>query len=355
MLEFTGNKTCTDRLLGATLPPQSPAAGKPVPTYPGSGVSNPAVRREIDPRFPSVIELGMTIDEDAVRQLVQNVRQAIAGDTRSGPVHIAYPQKDPRIFPSNRCRSDVYELAHDMKRRLEGLAPEIEWRLDNAIVDQTDLKRSSLEKRFSMLGFLDRQHYDLNGHSRLLSALNEAVTSRYILVDDVFEHGTTLANLANFIEHNNSVVLGICVKRQMFMDTKLKPEFAQKECDRLGQSFSDALQTGPRSALAALKQNSKAFLDEHTMSCSFRDPARNTACLPALATAFTQMAKKEGLKSLTHDGALQQFEHLMQQDGHSLFALTGGECLGIMQNLRKTGSYSNLMQQLQARYTAAPL
>ncbi len=282
-------------------------------------VTNPLIRQGIRPDFPPSLNIGNGIG--AFVELVEDELKKEGSrlqDIKS--IYIAYPHKHPEIFPAHRDpNSDDLLL---FKRVLEDQCPQIDWRIATSIVETVNLGRSN--NQGSVHALTGKQVYEVYEKEKSFEtpAPNLFVTSKgecsnpyFIVADHMIDQGTTMANLINFLEHNEGKVLGVL----------------SNTCKMLAQE--DTLYCCP----------------EVSLSGEFANPSRNIGRLPELARMFSSSAKLHQYKHKTPQECMEVFERALNEVGHSVFALTDGECIKLIREVEtdKT-SFPALVSSLYA-------
>lgn len=296
---------------------------KPVISGPSFRVlSMPKARLEFPKHFmPKTMHLG----RDTKEKLVQKIDAALQKNGLSlgsvGRMTIAYPHKDPALF--FRRHSGGYDAAVDFIAMVKAAAPQVEWLMADAICETVHLNRT-LRGSSSFYSITQSHQYAVRPElqKKPLPFLSNDNKNQevFIIVDDVMEQGTTIANLCSYLTHNGALVLGAAVDGEI-----------------------DVL------------QRRHAWEEDITLRAEFRDASRNTGQLPHLAQAFAASALKYGHQDATPDKCLEVFEEALQEHGKSLFSLTHAECSRLINTVsteREETSFPDLLQQLylEARY-----
>lgn len=268
-----------------------------------STLVNPGLRAELPADFPRILLL---TDIAAVRNaLDEQLREKHKTTLRDvGRINIAYPHKHPLKFPRHQNNAEQY--ARDAWYALEGADRKVEWVLGASLTELVRLDRS--ENQSSVHALTGKQEYvlyDALQQSPRFTFGKPGNTGRefFLLVDSGFEQGTTLANLYSFITLNGGIVLGAAV---------------------------------PNPSAGSLQQESGARCepDDHEAGLrpEFMDAARNTGRVPQMALAFAESARREGL-DWTPQQSLDLFEAALNKNGNSVFALTEGEAVRIIETV----------------------
>jgi hypothetical protein len=245
---------------------------------------NPDMRVALSPDFPPVVS--------AIVPLIRLVGAALGAERR---VFIAYPHKDPELFPKHRNRAE--SAARDLRDNLKGYMPNVEWELADALCETRSLERSRDQRMIRTL--IARQAYRLNPALQARNPVSftgpQGRAAAFILVDHAVEQGTTFADLRSCIAHNGGRVL--CA----FSDYPVHDREVH-----MAQAASEAC--GPFPALQG----------------PFGDAARNTKGLPFLAR---EMSKSAGGGDWTPQRCIEAFEAALGRHGNSVFSLTNEECM----------------------------
>ncbi|HYD19772.1 MAG TPA: hypothetical protein VEF76_14970 [Patescibacteria group bacterium] len=271
---------------------------------PNPAVSNPETRAEISADFPGSIS---PYSADAAKKLIEQQlekRSLTLKDVER--INIVYPQKHPGLFPKHR--NSAFERAVAFQERLQEKAPDVHWVLADHIVERHRLGRS--ENQSSFYALTARQQYDLYSNAKPSSLPDGEF---FVIVDNTIEQGTTIANLLTFLKHNGGDVLMV-------------------QGDRHAPIAQQVANGNPVFELGA----------------PFNDVARNTGRLPALAVAFSRSAAKDRV-DIEPNEAIAAFDLALNGHGNSVFAMTDGEALHLLQELKEgQESFLPLIQKLQA-------
>lgn len=244
---------------------------------------------------------------------------AKCGDTlaSAGTITVAYPQKDPRLFPGhrNKGRSSGSAFIASMRDALKARGVQIDWQRADAICETVHLDRSSNQS--SLHAVTSRQAFGLCAEAQrtpldFLDAQKGSGRARpyVVVVDWCMEQGTTLAELISYIEHNGGHVLLATVEG------------------------SD----GPQRLAPAVRAGAKPGLSEEFAHAATAD------LLPKIGRALSRAAQREGIV-VTPNEALSQAEARLNAGGRSLKTLTCGEAARLEAALmrRKLG-YTELLR-----------
>jgi len=196
-----------------------------------------------------------------------------------GSISIAYPHK----LPGPETYNPATRYAHNLRRDLAELAPQVDWRVASGIYEKKRLDRSEKQSCFYMLAA--RQEY---AYEPALQRQPLRGKEFFITIDDVVEAGTTMASLISFLEQNHGPVL-MAVQPHLSKTTYL----AQRE--------------GTRARLAEAFRKSSGH------------------------NAQTCMAL---------------FERALSYRGHSVSALTEGECVRVANAVEKILHQETTFRQL---------
>lgn len=229
----------------------------------------------------------------------------------TGPIGIAWPQKG----------GEHYDKATKPARRLQGLLSRDlihTVTLDN-LYEKNCLDRSS--KQGSIHALRARQDYFLKGvpesgkdsffqklsslfpespffNIRTARRITDGLYPKYfVLVDDIIDQGTTLANLASWLTANDRVVLA---------------------------AFSPVVIPGSSS----LPQQKSA----RSLSATFKRAAFNNGRVPDIAEALAGSAQREGL-DISEETCLNLLENGLRRQDLALDLLTNGECSRLVEDL----------------------
>ncbi len=288
---------------------------------PVRSLSMPKLRLEFPQHF--MLET-MDFVRDTKEELVLKIDTALQKNGFSldtvGRITIAYPHKDPNLFTDRR---GGYDAAMSFLEKVSEAAPQVEWLTADALCDTVHLQR--MWNGHNSLYTITKSHtYAVRPElqERPLPFLDPDNKKQevFIIVDDILEQGTTVANLCSYLTHNGALVLGAAVDGEL--------EILQK---RYGWD------------------------DDVDLKAEFKDANRNTGQLPALARAFTDSALKHGHREATPDKCLEVFEEALREHGKSVFSLTQAECFRLINTVdteHEETSFPDLLQQmyLDARY-----
>ncbi len=289
-------------------------------------LTNPEIRVALRPDFPFV----QSTQNPA--RLLEVITDELAkrGKTLAdvGEITIAYPAKDPRLFPAyNNSKGEVasYDTIRALKKawKAAGHRERFPAKLlrANMIGEVAYLDRTHNQDSLHVV--TQRQQYvarqPLLGRTIPFLRADHAQREHFfIIADQYIEQGTTVASLASYITHNGGHVLAAV--RHSNGKTPLAP------CDGFGGFEGDF--PALRSAFGA---------------------AANTTLMAALGFFLARSAAREGI-TLGSDEALQNVETSINRFGHSLLALTHWEMLRLGQSVKADQlSYAQLVNLPSAR------
>lgn len=275
--------------------------------------SNPPQRREIRADFPKITAY---LFKDALDLALKKYGVSLSTLKR---ITIAYPQKDPDLYPDHRNRG--YEEACRIADQIKSAHPHITCVLAEPLCEKLRLKRSQTQD--SLHALLQRQEYSLKSVKKKFrkpsfhfAEPRSGKKELFIVTDHFTEQGTTLAELVSCIEHNGGLV-ALAVSHNSGED------FAQAE-----------------------PENKKLVAP---LGAPFNNASRNTAMLPYMAAAFALSAKKNG-RDWKPQTCIEKFEKALNAAGHSVFALTHGECVRLvdtaMENYHDKISFPDILTRI---------
>jgi len=291
-----------------------------------AGLSNPAKRAEIPADFPETISPYSA--EEALQLIEAQLAKRGTSLEEVKRINIAYPHKHKGLFPNHHNSAE--ERAQSFQRRMQKIAPGVEWVLAQALSERKHLDRSGDQSSFHAL--TGKQEYDvyLPAQVQPFPFADKARTQKeyFVIVDNTIEQGTTIANLMSYINHNNAEVL-------MVQADQHKP-FAQRrnanDNEALAHYAAGTVDLGP----------------------VFNDRARNNGRVPQLAVAFSKSAKEAGL-DWTPRESIEKFEAALQHHGNSVFALTEGEAAHLLKTIFvEISSFPKLVEKLEKKKPARP-
>ncbi len=284
-------------------------------------VTNPPGRREIRPDFPRSFDRHLVGDMDSLAVIVRNEldkQNSSLGDVKS--IYIAYPHKHPKMFPDHRIMND--EGIDALKNKLKSRLPQIDFCFADSIVETVHLARSDNQR--SLHALTKKQVYEIYKESSFFTqeSPNPFVFSKgdcsnphFIIFDHGIEQGTTIANMMSFLEHNGGRVLATASKKSV-----------------------DFVQIDTRSKHT-----------EINLVGEFANPNRNTGRLPQLAAAFFSSAGGNYEEYATPQKCIEVFEGALNGIGHSVFALTDGECERLSDEFERDAvSFPHLITKLRS-------
>lgn len=273
-------------------------------------LTNPDIRVALRPDFPFVQST------QNPSQLLDVIVQELAkrGETLDsvGEITIAYPAKDPRLFPAyNNSKGEVasYDTIRALKKAWKATGHRGRF--------PVQLLRASM---IGEVAYLDRTHNQDSLHvvtqrqqyvarrpllGRTIPFLRADHAQRehyFIIADQYIEQGTTAASLASYITHNGGHVLAAV--RYSGGKTPLAP------CNDFG-----------------------GFDGEFPALQSAFGAAANSNIMAALGFFLARSAASEGM-TLGSDEALHNVETSINRYGHSLASLTHWEALRLGQSVK---------------------
>ena len=266
----------------------------------GRSLTNPKMRIELRPDFPPPVRVD---DLHGLRDVLaaELAKQDSSLET-VGRINVAYPHKHAGKLPSyvQQNKEKGKCIAQDFLKAVRQAPNElsrIEWISADGISETKALHRSEDQ---SVIGTLTKSQifeYDAEAQKTPFPFVegNSKENEFFVLVDWHIEQGTTLANLASFIEHNGGHVLA-------------------------------ALSNGRNPNASLVQRHSIQDVGKKSkLSGEFNDPLRNTKRLEALAKYFSQTTGFE----LSPQQCIEIFDDALRPHGRSVFTLTHGECLKI--------------------------
>jgi hypothetical protein len=288
-------------------------------------LTNPDIRIALRPDFPPVAPLGYTYHLRAVleRELARH------GETLSsaGQIVVAYPHKDPDLFPEHN--NPAHHVSTQLVKKLQDVTTGcgVEIVRAEGLCETVHLDRSA-HNHDILHALTKRQVMAFNARTQRApltfaeSACQENGRPHFfVLVDWMVDQGTTMANLASYIEHNGGRVL-LAVH---------------------GRDFSGFL--------VPAQSHGKGY--SHVR---LRDAFASAYHAPMLKTVAALLAAGAG--GVAPDEALAQTEVVLNRYGHSWLALTEGETSALISRL-KLQATSNLggtpLYQRIMKLAAAPV
>lgn len=190
--------------------------------------------------FPALVDLA-----GDTRYLVEAVHAALkvagyAEDQLPSRINIAYPHKDPELFPHHDNRAS--KTVRDTYIRLKDAMPDVDWRVAEDICETRSLMRS--KNQDSVYALTMQQIFNQNTlKTNFKTEFNDSV---FIVVDHCSEQGTTLANLISFIRRRGGTVLFTAVDD---IDFSISRSLVNTHIDELGQVFGASAGIDPSDAL----------------------------------------------------------------------------------------------------------
>ncbi len=270
-------------------------------------VTNPPRRQEIRPDFPNAFDLYVETNMISFFEFINKEVKKSPIET----IYIAYPHKHPKKF-SDPHVANVNHL-QKVQMILEKKLPQINWRIADSIVDTIQLDRSGNQN--SVHALTGKQVYELyenqpfhsskEPHNPFVSSNGECSNPYFIVFDHKIEQGTTMASMISFLEHNGGKVLAV----------------------------------GSYEREALVQENTRPNYPHIHLSAEFSDPSRNTGRLNQLASLFLSSVDGAYEEYNTPQKCMEAFEEALNGIGHSVFALTNGECKRLSKNIREDVIY----------------
>jgi hypothetical protein len=281
--------------------------------------TNPDIKGEIPVDFPEIGSIS-TVSRQVINGLK---RLGVSKHHPSLVVHIAYPHKNPALYPNHypTARECAYTLLRELKASTS--LSNITFRVADEICENVKLGRSHNQTVVHAL--TGRQIYDMHlapdavVPEYLLEKRNKPQPKDlFLLVDHMSEQGTTLTNLMSYVHHNGGHVLA-------------------------------ALAGGSKAKIKQVRTS-----NARNLSAPFNDAARNTGRLEEMAQHFVDCEKTAG-QNRTPQECMVAFERALNDCGNTVFALTDVECERVLKM-----PFGELMQSLsqaapkQVRQACAP-
>ncbi|MBU0800072.1 MAG: hypothetical protein KKA05_03630 [Alphaproteobacteria bacterium] len=244
-----------------------PATDAPASFYSGwcadkfRPLANPAQREILPPHLATTTSA--KLPSTMIAHLKARLEQAGTTLDNLRQLTIAWPHKHPSLRHENRADNEALVL----QSRLQKYLPGVEITLASALHETVHLNRSGNQSPLHAL--TGRQVYAADPllQSTRLPFIERGPTAEpsfFVLTDWYIEQGTTLANLASFIQHNGGHVLAIAQDfgGGCFLQA---PERAQK----LRTLFNHAAKGDPaQRSPEALQEITEAALHRHGRSLS---------------------------------------------------------------------------------------
>lgn len=308
--------------------PEHPLGPPPVTETP---MSQDPHRLPIRPDFPeTIVSFGKLTSAQKLMEILK--AEGLENTEKPVRIHLAYPHKDPEIFPGhdNQAEHYVSQFVQSFSRVVSG----VEWRPADELVETKRLGRS--EDQTSIHALTARQEYrvrDVDQAAEMPFHFKDPETGQpelFIIVDDCIEQGTTMANLMSYIEKEGGKVVAVAA--------------AQGGKDMVQQKIDGGTINGTH----------------HTFDRTgsrFFDPEKNSGRLPHLSHSFAQAAARDGFK-ISPQKCLDIFEGRLNLFGNTVFAMTEGECERLSESLDRSGHYGKrlgfreLIAKLDEKLTA---
>lgn len=243
-------------------------------------------------------------------------------------IHIAYPHKNPELYPGYSNSATNYASSLQTKMQAEDSpARHVIWGMANELVENRKLGRS--EDQSSVHALTAKQEYAIHtGPGTETSPFALMTGDRkefFIVLDTGSEQGTTYANLVSHVRSNGGIVVGI------MGSNRLEQSDAHIDADMIKRA---------------------------DLPSKFMDPSRNTKRLPAMALAFAASARAEG-RDWTPAQCLEKFEDALQKNGNSVFAMTDGEVKRVIKTVNGDyfvpETFPHMLGRLEEKAAAAKL
>lgn len=266
---------------------------------------NPPCRAPIRADFPAVADLS-----GGVAQLLSRLAQELAKRNTSlhtvGSINVIYPQKHPvrEAGHFNRAVKTVTDAVTALRREF----PFINWTMVEAFYERHSFSRTKDQSALRALTCRQEYGVDPDLQKQILPFLYGAMPGRdyFVMIDDTFWQGTTLANLAGFIEFNGGTVLLAAAESFGTLSHHL------------------AQQSAPLWQIAGGGTEARGRL-------------------PELGRAFAASARQDGY-ILTPDECLAKFNGALEPHGKTAASLTDGECVELIQSMsrQETDTYKRV-------------
>lgn len=277
-------------------------------------LTNPDIRVQLRADMPPVLSL------DDRQTLMQVLRQELAkqGETLRSvrEINIVCPQKDPDLFPGHR--NAAVEVGDKLAAAFQKQSRRLKITRADAICETVHLDRSGNQSLIHSL--TARQVFGVNARrqkEKPIAFLDPARQDRphyFIIADWFVAQGTTVANLASFLQHNGGHVLAIVSDH----------------------SSADIIPHDKYLTYHGKPENDDWLRAEFATSSAGR-------ALGAVGFALAMSAHKAGIK-VTANQALENVEGVLNRHGHSLKALTHNEATRLFRDLQGGSiSYAFLM------------
>ena len=291
--------------------PEHPLGPPPVSETP---MSQDPHRLPIRPDFPeTIVSFGKMTSAQKLMEILK--AEGLEGAEKPVRIHLAYPHKDPDLFPGhdNMAEHYVSQFVQSFSRVVTG----VEWRPASELVETKRLGRS--EDQTSIHALTARQEYRVREPGQTpetpfnFKNPETGAPELFIIVDDCIEQGTTMANLMSHIEKEGGKVVAVAA--------------AQGGKDMVQKKIAGGTINGTHHRI-------------ETTGSRFFDPEKNSGRLPHLAHSFAKAAAREGVK-ITPQKCLDIFEGRLNLFGNTVFAMTEGECERLSESLDRSGHYGN--------------
>ncbi|MBU0800074.1 MAG: hypothetical protein KKA05_03640 [Alphaproteobacteria bacterium] len=263
-------------------------------------------------RLPLPPYLKTTLSSDDPEKLFKGIKEALAANGTNlsavERINIVWPHKHPKRWHTNMATS----AARDLADTLQCNYPRIKFTLAPALHETVHLDRSGNQS--SLHALTGRQIYAvdpvLQDEEAPIFMPQPRGPEYFILTDWMIEQGTTIANLASFIQHNGGTILAVA---DQYGDTTLRQK--------------DALAT--RAERRALPS------------------AMRAGQIPDLARTFRNAAAAAGM-DMNAAQSVHAVESALQRHGRSLLTLTQGECTRLQYSLYGKSDFPALLEKLNS-------
>ncbi|MDB5491372.1 MAG: hypothetical protein JWO78_1221 [Micavibrio sp.] len=164
--------------------------------------TNPPARLPFPKGFPASSTL-----ESPAEDIVENIRLGLKSQGMDfdavSRIHIAYPHK---AITASRHYERTMKHIHAVRDRLEEDYPGISWKMASAITEKQALNR--FKNDFNHYALTVHQEFGIKAGDKGRLFLREEKPV-FLLMDDVIDAGTTMAELHNYITHNGGVVAAV--------------------------------------------------------------------------------------------------------------------------------------------------
>jgi hypothetical protein len=315
-------------------------------------LSNPEERSPIRKDFPAAIELFSGNKPCAHsyngKEIIETIESELTKHNSSirqiERLNIAYPHKHP--FGEELHVNTATVAVSIFEDILSIEAPDVKLVSADAIYEEHHLDRST--DMSSLHALTGKQYYKVDPELQrkplpFIDPDNQQ-TEYFIIIDTCIAQGTTIANLINYIEHNNGVVLAASVGRHcgFGMDIVQRPSISEERTDKILLSNSTK-NTGRIPELAA------EFVKSVTRYISKRTEDKIEALFNQ---KFRSICSDESRKNQVAETLIDRFENALNRHGNSLHSLTNGECSRLIEAVSSwegEPGISELLYKLETR------